>query len=453
MATSILTTLLAGKTVREGERKKIIYPYSGSSTHFLKYSRNISIDQFAGIDDLTAFRSELLASASALRLRLDAEKNKILTIAAHETGSPIFYHHEDLEASQVFLNKLSYLKKFLPENYISEPKGNVLLILSANEPVIVTTILVFSALFVGNTVFVKPSAKTPSYGYFLIKELAKIPSLKKRAHYLLTDIEETGRLIKSNFFDFVISFGSRATSKELGILCANSEVEFLQESEGNDWAYVDKKCESLGEVSKIIVESFVRHNGQMCNSVRGVIAHSSVYDEFVKHLKKRISALPVGSPDSMNSRIGALISGTSPRAKTLVGEATATAGEVWNFSLTNNVISPTLILNPDIRSSIISESIFAPVLWIKKAENHSEAISFYQKKNKHGLSFSVFSLDEQVINDFIRRIRAGRININKHPLRGGLWDPLGGIRLSGYGGPRYWVEKLSNRKYVNQKHT
>jgi len=450
MITTTLATLLAGRAAHGGARKKIVYPYSGSSSHFFEYARNVSISPFDDVNDLPAFRSELLAAASALRSRLDAWKNTVFTTVAQETGSPIFYHLEDLEASQMFLNKLSYLEKLLPKKYISEPKGNVLLILSANEPVIVTTILVFSALFVGNTVFVKPSAKTPSYGYFLIRELAKIPSLKKRAHYLLIDKKETRRLIMSKYFDFVLSFGSRATSKKLGILCANSEVEFLQESEGNDWAYVDKKRESLDEVSKIIIESFTRHNGQMCNSVRGVIAHSSIYDEFVEHLKNRLSALPIGSPRHLGSRIGALISGTSVRADALVSEAVSKAGKVWNFSIKDNVVAPALILNPNDRSSIISESIFAPILWVKKVENHLEAISFYNKKNRHGLSFSVFSRDEKVTNDFIGRIRAGRININKHPLKDGLWDPLGGIRLSGYGGPRYWVEKLSNRKYVNR---
>ncbi|MBI1888390.1 MAG: aldehyde dehydrogenase family protein [Candidatus Spechtbacteria bacterium] len=450
MTPTVLTTLLAGRAMLGAVRKKIVYPYSGPSSRFVEYARNVSINPFNRVNDLAAFRSELLAAASVLRARLDAEKNTLLRTVAHETGSPIFYHLEDLKASHMFLDKLSSLRKLLPKKYISEPKGNVLLILSANEPVIVTTILVFSALFVGNTVFVKPSAKTPSYGYFLIKELAKIPSLKQRVHYLLTDKKETGRLIRSKSFDFVISFGSRATSKKLGVMCADSEVEFLQESEGNDWAYVDKECEPLEKVGKIIVESFVRHNGQMCNAVRGVMAHSSMYDEFVEHLENRISSLSIASPYLPDSRIGALIVGTSARANALASEAATKAGNVWNFSVKNNVVAPALILNPDESSSIISESIFAPILWVKKVENHLEALSFYHKKNKHGLSFSVFSRDEEVINELTTGIQTGRININKHPLKPGLLDPLGGVRLSGYGGPRYWVEKLSNRKYVNR---
>jgi acyl-CoA reductase-like NAD-dependent aldehyde dehydrogenase len=450
MTAVVLTTLLNGRAAPGAARKKIVYPYSDSSHDFFEYARNISISPFSRVNDLSEFQAELLVAASAIRSRLGAEKNMILKTVAQETGSPVCYHLEDLKSSQMFLSKLSYLEKLLPKKYIFEPKGNILLILSANEPVIVTTILVFSALFVGNTVFVKPSAKTPSYGYFLVKELTKIPSLKRRVHYLLTDKKETGRLIRLKSFDFVLSFGSRATSKKLGIICADSEVEFMQESEGNDWAYVDKKCGSLEKVSKIIVESFIRHNGQMCNSVRGVMAHSSIYDEFVQRLKNRISALTIGSPCLPDSSIGALILGTSARANALVDDAAAKAGSVWNFSVKNNVVAPALILNPDDSSSIVSESIFAPILWVKKVENHLEALSFYNKKNKHGLSFSIFSLDEEVVKTFANRVQAGRININKHPLKPGLLDPLGGVRLSGHGGPSYWVEKLSNRKYVNR---
>lgn len=450
MAIATITTLLDGQTVRGGERREIVYPYSGSSSHFLEYARNISVNPFENLNDPSTFRSELLTAASTLSSRLDNNGGMILTDVAQETGSPIFYHLEDLMASQMFLNNLAHLEKLFPKKYISEPKGNLLFILSANEPVIITTILVFSALFAGNTVFIKPSPKSPSYGYFLVKELKKIPSLKKRVHYLLIDKEEIQHLIASRSFDFVLSFGSRATSKELGVLCANSEVEFLQESEGNDWTYVDKKCKILSKASKIIVNSFTRHNGQMCNSVRGVLAHSSVYDKLIQYLKNELLELPIGSPSLIDSRIGALISGTVTRANDLVSEARSKAENVWNFSAKNNVISPTLILNPALESSVISESIFAPILWIKRVENHREAISIYSDKNKHGLSFSVFSYDEEVSNYFIKNIRAGRININKHPLKNGLWDPLGGIRLSGDGGPRYWVEKLSNRKYLKQ---
>lgn len=448
--TTTLTTLLAGRTIPGTTREKIIHPYSGLSSRSFEYARDVSILPYEPVDNLPAFRSKLLAAALALRSRLNSEQDKILTTVAQETGSPISYHFEDMRASQKFLNQLSYLEKLLPKKYVSEPKGNVLLILSANEPVIVTTIAVFSALFVGNTVFVKPSAKTPSYGYFLIKELAKNPHLKKRIHYLLTDKEETGRLIESKSFNFVLSFGSRETSKKLSILCAQSEVEFRQESEGNDWAYVDKKCESLNEVARIIVESFTRHNGQMCNSVRGVLVHSSVYNEFVEHLKNRISDLSIGSPQLLGSHIGGLILGTSARANALVSEATTKGKNAWNFSVKDNVITPTLILNPNSNSSIISESIFAPILWVKKVENHLEALSFYHKKNIHGLGFSIFADDEKITSYLTSRIQAGRININKHPLKNGLWDPLGGIRLSGYGGPRYWVEEFSNRKYVNR---
>ena len=450
MIPTLLTSILSGNNKAGGERKEIIYPYSGSSSRFFEYARAVAIKPFIPVDDISVFRAGLFAVVHALQARLETEKDTILRTVALETGSPISYHLEDMEGACMFLTKLSHLEKLLPKKYLSEPKGNVLLNLSANEPIIVTTILALTALYVGNAVFIKPSTKTPSYGYFLTKELTKNQFLKDRVHFLLTDREETERLIRLKSFDFVLSLGSSATNKKIMTLCAESETEFLPESEGNDWCYVDKACDPLKKISKIIAESFTKHNGQMCNAVRGVMVHEDTYEAFVKLLKKKVPVFSVGSSDVYTSHISALIEGTQMNAHTLVSGTAEKAEEVWNYSVKDNVISPTLILNPGDEAPILSETIFAPILWVKKVKDHAEAISFYQKRNKHGLGFSVFSYDRKVVDDFIRRIRTGRININKHPLKTRLFDPLGGILLSGRGGPSHWVERFSNRKFVNQ---
>ena len=450
MFPKILKSLLSGNEIVGYDQKEIIYPYSGASSCFFEYARAISIQPFAAPDELSVFRSDLSVAARSLHSRLEREKDSILRTVADETGSPIAYHTEDMEGACIFLTKLSYLEKLLPKKYLSEPKGNVLLNLSANEPIIVTTILTLTALFLGNTVFIKPSSKTPSYAYFLVKELTKNPALKNRVHFLLTDREEIERLIRAKSFDFVLSLGSSATNKKLMVLCAECDTEFLPESEGNDWCYVDRKSGSLKKISSIIAESFTKHNGQMCNAVRGIMVHEEVYDVFLELLKKRVRSFSVGSPRLSTTHIGALLQGTQIQADNLVREAGERAEEVWNYSVKNNVINPTLILNPDEQTPILSETVFAPVLWIKKVRDHDQAISFYQEKNMHGLGFSLFSYNKKVVDDFVHCIRVGRININKHPLKTGLFDPLGGILLSGHGGPRHWVERFSNREFINR---
>ncbi len=450
MIPKLLTSLLCGNDVPGHEQKEIVFPYSGASSHFFEYARDISIHPFTAVDDVVAFRLKLLTAARVLCSQLENEKDSVLETVSNETGSPISYHAEDLEGARAFLTKLSNLERLLHKKYISEPKGNVLLNLSANEPIIVTTILALTALYVGNTVYIKPSTKTPSYGYFLTKELIKNSFLRDRVHFLLIDRDETERLIRSKSFDLVLSLGSSATNKKLALLCADSETEFLPESEGNDWCYVDRECDSLKKISKIIAESFTTHNGQMCNAVRGVMVHEDNYEAFVGLLRKKVLSFSITSPDLYTSHISALIEGTQMNASALVNGAIEKAEEVWNYSVKNNVISPTLILNPEEKASIVSETVFAPILWVKKVKDHSEAISLYQRRNKHGLGFSVFSYDKKVADDFIRRIRAGRINVNKHPLKTGLFDPLGGILLSGRGGPSHWVERFSNRKFDNK---
>ncbi|MCI0532881.1 aldehyde dehydrogenase family protein [bacterium] len=446
----ILQTIINGRRYAGSIRKKIVHPYNGKTPRSFVYARGLAIDPFEAPKDIDALRLELAQAVKKIIYYLKKEQKQILEDVSNETGSPIAYHKEDMDASISFLENLQALKKLFPKGYLSEPKGNILLIFSANEPIITTAILVFSSLFMGNSVFVKPSSKSPTFGYIFVSELSKIPALKKRIHYLLIHEEEAERLIRARSFDFVLSFGSRGTNKKLSALCAEAEIEFLPESEGNDWAYVDRSAGDIKKISACLEESFTRHNGQMCNAVRGVLVHASIYDALERELKQGVAKIPCGNPAYGNAKIGALLPGTAPRAAQIVKESEPHAESVWNFSADGNTISPTLILKPTEEAAIVRESIFAPVLWIKKVKNHAEAINFYAQHNKHGLGFSVFSKDKKVIDDCTRRIKAGRININRHPLHIGLFDPLGGVGLSGRGGPSRFVEKVSNRKYINR---
>lgn len=445
----ILKTLLDGRLVKGAIERKVIYPYSGMSSSSIQYAKDINIDPYVPINNMGAFRSSLNHASKVIISYFGKDKNKIIKTVTNETGSPIQYHLDDMVKAITFLKKITSLKKSLSKTYIYEAKGNILLILSANEPLTMATMLIFSALFMGNTVFVKPSSKTPSFSFLLIKELTKIFALKNRVHFLLIDKEETERLIRAKSFDFVLSFGSQLTNNTLKILCAEAGVEFLQESEGNDWVYVDESCDNLEKVSRILINSFVRHNGQMCDSVRGIILHSDVYDRVVDQLKTNILNINVGSPLLIKSQIGSLIEGSSARINSVIDKTRVTSDVILNYSIKNNTVSPTLVINPKDDSLIISENIFAPVVWIKKVDTYQDAISLFREKNKHGLGFSIFSNNKKIINEFICNIRVGRLNINKNPIDIGIFDPWGGVGLSGRDGPSYWVEKISNRKYIN----
>ena len=166
------------------------------------YAKNISVDPFVEVDDIKIFRKKLVAAAQVTNKLFNARKKAILQTAANESGSPITYHAEDLEAAQTFLKKLDRTETLLPQGYRYEPKGNTLVILSANEPIITATTVIFSSLYMGNTVYIKPSSKTPSFSRLLIGELKKIPVLKKRIHYALIDAQEIERLIKKGAFVF-----------------------------------------------------------------------------------------------------------------------------------------------------------------------------------------------------------------------------------------------------------
>lgn len=445
-----ISSIINGKEHRGGGIRQIVYPHSSDTRSSFEYADKVETSRFQTLEDVKAWKKELQIAADELRQVFSEERtlNRISKIVANETGSPVQFHKEDMRVVQEFLTKLTQLDRFLPKGFLSEPKGNVLLVLCANEPITVTTILAFTALWTGNVVYIKPSSKTPTFAYFLVKSLAKHPALRKRLHLVLSDRKETERLIAKQSFDFVLSFGSRATSKALRKLCAEAETEFLEESEGNDWSYVDRDNSSLLRIATILKESFTRHNGQMCNAVRGVLVHKDVYVDFIRHLQKEVSLVHMGNPLLIDSRAGALLAGTVMHVANMVQDARNNGGKIVNYSFTENSISPTLIFEPNDDCAVISEGIFGPVLWVKPVGSAEEAIDFYNKKNMHGLGFTIFSRNKKVADILSSAIRAGRININNHPLHIGLFDPLGGVKLSGKGGPHYWVEKLTNRKFI-----
>jgi acyl-CoA reductase-like NAD-dependent aldehyde dehydrogenase len=187
----------------------------------------------------------------------------------------------------------------------------------------------------------------------------------------------------------------------------------------------------------------------MCDSIRGILVHSSIYDELTANLKSDISKIVIGSPTNKTTQIGAVLQGTSARVETIIKKSLIKDGDLWNYSVKDNIIKPSLILNPEDVSPIILENIFAPIIWIRKVANYSESITFYNKKNVFGLGFSVFCNDKKHIDEFINKIKVGRLNINKDPIDIGIFDPWGGIKISGKDGPSYWTEKISNRKYIN----
>lgn len=375
----------------------------------------------------------------------------IATIATEETGSPIKYHLQDIQAVVEYINKQGLSHRYWKNTCYRIPKGVILFILSANEPIILSIIPILEALRAGNCVLVKPSSKSPSVSYMVVKELIHLGVSPYTLHYLpmsRSAIKSTIQNTKS--INLVISFNSSNVNRLLRAMCAQNNIDLICENEGNDWAYIDGSNDScdLNILASEISRSFTKHNGQMCDAIRGVLVHQSIYQEFKTHLQDKINQLVNGSPLDASSDIGAMIQDTLNGIDKLC-QSKNQKSHIWNGRLGQNILRPTLICNPKMNEAFISTPFFGPLIWIKSVNKIEYVINYYNKYNKHGLCFSIYSKNKEAINLLLSKINVGRININVSHVDVALTSPWGGIKLSGSEGPRTWYEKFSNAQVIN----
>jgi len=423
-----LISIIDGLKVDGGRSQEVVNPYTSRAVALIQLLERLpGTSHHRHTDDNNIMLDKVLSNFAVL---LENHAQELVSLAAEETGSPIKYHQDDIRAVIEFTKGVAvYKDRMESEEYKLEAKGRILILLSANEPLVLFVVTVLSALISGNSVFVKPSSKTPSVPHKLTELLLAAGMPASRVSIVLTSQEGTQSLLASGEFNMALSFGSSIVNEQLQKVC-HSSTQFIPENEGNDWAYVDElPAQEIEQLSKVLVNSFTKHNGQMCDAVRWILVHKSIYKELVDGMKDGLQKLNIGNPMEKTSDIGSLLWSSSK-------------GDV-------NQSKPILIELKDLKSEMVSEPAFAPVCWLKSVANADEALSLYNTYNRHGLGFSIFSHSKEAIDLLSHKINAGRININVNPVDINIFSPWGGIRKSGQNGPSSWIERFTNKKLIN----
>ncbi|MBR6497495.1 MAG: aldehyde dehydrogenase family protein, partial [Methanomicrobium sp.] len=92
---------------------------------------------------------------------------------------------------------------------------------------------------------------------------------------------------------------------------------------------------------------------------------------------------------------------------------------------------PTIVLNPDEKSPLLSEEVFGPVLPVVSVDSLESAIE-YANRTPFGLGASVWTTSLKNSYTFAESVDAGIVWVNRH-LRIPPEVPFGGEKASGYG--------------------
>lgn len=331
---------------------------------------------------------------------------------------------------------------------IREPYGKVLIISPWNYPFQLALVPLVSAIAAGNEVVVKPSEHSGHTSALLQKIIAAVFE-PEQAKVILGNAT-VGQDLLDKKWDYIFFTGSTKVGHIVAQAAAKNLTPVTLELGGKNPCIVDASA-SLELAAKRIVWGKFINVGQTCIAPDYLLVHESVFAVFTELLKNEIRKTygddPQKSPD-----YGRIINQNHwQRLVNLTQQAEIVLG--GNCDASDLYLAPTLLINPQQGSELMTAEIFGPLLPILTYKNQEE-LEAHILKNPKPLALYVFSNQKDFTQKIIHRYSFGGGCINDtlvHFANQKL--PFGGIGNSGMGAyhGRWGFETFSHKKSMVKK--
>lgn len=386
-----------------------------------------------------------LASLIAdLTQTLNKQKNIFFELNRKATLDVDYWIREDFE----FIK--SYLKHFVKNNYSPnlcnriKPKGKILIILSYNEPLILSIIPVFNALITGNHVILKVNKRSEK----LVRALwEKTEIINKYGLILEIVCPETHDDI--TFFikkvEVVYFFGSLKVAQKIAKICGRNYVEFCPEVEAADIKIFDNKFSNIKKDAKLTLRESFSHSGQTCQRIQGVVVNKDIYEKYVKTIKNEFVKLC--NSGQINNFVNKKF--VINRRK-LLGLAMEDISKSHPSEIIKTKELPVLVINPKNESLFIKNAYFLPILWVAPFDSEMDLIKILQSR-KFFLGLNIQSDNKKLISRILMETKFTRYTINTTHINIRLQEGWGGAWPSSFNGYKSWIEHFSNNFTVINK--
>ncbi|HUC38642.1 MAG TPA: aldehyde dehydrogenase family protein [Candidatus Acidoferrum sp.] len=303
-----------------------------------------------------------------------------------------------------------------------EPYGVFGIIAPFNFPVSIGTGMSVGAMITGNTVVFKPSSSdsmTMLTGLKIYEYMKEAGVPDGVFNYVSGPGSQVGEELVVNRNVAGIAFtGSKSVG--LGMISKSYELglhkTFIVEMGGKNPVIVSKNAD-LGLAVSGVASAAFGFDGQKCSACSRVYVHESIKEQFISNLIDKARSFKIGNPLDKEVYMGPLISGNAYKTyEEAVEKAKATGrvlygGNKVNTRLNGYYVEPTIV---EVRhdDELVHNELFVPILTVEGFKSFEEVLKMANDV-EYGLTAGLYSKKKKEINDFMDRIEAGTVYINR----------------------------------------
>jgi len=390
---------------------------------------------------------------------MEVGKNRLESMGdVEESADLIRYYCDQMERNQGFVVRMASFGAKDRNFSVLRPYGVFAVISPFNFPASLSIGPAAGALVAGNTVVFKPSSDTPWTGYALY-ECAEAAGLPRGVfNYVAGPGSTVGEeLVENPDVSGMVFTGSYKVGfhiyKRFSLTHARP---CITEMGGKNPAIVMPSAD-LDLATDGVWRAAFGLSGQKCSACSRVYVHKDVKEPFVEMLVEKTRRLKIGDPLDRTVFMGPVI---NKRAQDNYRRYVALARRDGRILFGGGIpsgpefehgwfVEPTIVDRLPKDHQLFQEELFVPILCIAEVDSLDEALTL-ANNTMYGLTAGFYSRDEQEIRQFLNRIEAGVVYVNRRAgATTGAWpgmQPFGGWKASGStgkaGGGLYYVQQF-----------
>ena len=306
-----------------------------------------------------------------------------------------------------------------------------------NYPVNLALVPLATAIAAGNHVFLKPSEHTPQTSAWLQRLLADVFPADRVAVAL--GGAELGAAFSALPFDHLVFTGSTAVGRKVMAAAAPNLTPLTLELGGKSPAIIAADF-PIEQAAARLASGKWFNGGQTCIAPDYILIDAARRDALVAALRTQVQARYGADMGAAGDYTRVINAGQYRRLRGYIDDARERglavielAGIDASRADAEQLIPPTLILEPGDDAKVMQDEIFGPILPIHGYATLDDALAYVERHDRP-LALYPFSYDRSVVETILSRLIAGGVTVNDTLLHFAATNlPFGGIGPSGMG--------------------